>query len=163
MSKQELGCQKKWALCSTQGALKVGQVKSLSLLMKSLCTRPHTCTVSITTARQDGKSRQRWSSQQTHGRSRCGSVMLLIYITNRSETHQLRMSWVLRLDTYLYEDYLRKFLSNSLQDNLCIYVFMHGFLRSFPSQEFIYLFAYKYFCCSQAHFGLKVCSHAHCE
>lgn len=47
MSKHELGMSKK-SLCSTRGILKMGQVKSLSLLMKSLCTEPHTCTVSIT-------------------------------------------------------------------------------------------------------------------
>lgn len=60
--------------------------------------------------------------------------------------HQHQMSWVLKLDTYSYEDYAGKFLSNLFQDNLCIYVFMHGFLYPFSSQEFIYLFAYKHFC-----------------
>lgn len=75
VSKQELRCQK--ALRSAQ---KMGQVKSLSLLMKSLCTEPHTCTVSITAVKQDGKSRQcqssQWDTQVRQMQQQCNAVTL---------------------------------------------------------------------------------------
>lgn len=94
--KTGLGLSKK-ALCSTQGIRKMGHVKSLSLLMKSLCTEPHTCTVSITTVKQEGKSRQCCSIQQTHRWSRCSraAAMLFLYIMNSSEIYQLWMSCIL--------------------------------------------------------------------
>ncbi len=36
--------------------------------MKSLCTEPHTCTVSITTVKQEGKSRQQQSNPWTQAK-----------------------------------------------------------------------------------------------
>lgn len=134
----------------------MGQVKiSLSLLMKSLCTGPHTCTVSITTVKQDGKSRQH---RQTHVKQ---LQQLLLYITNVSEMHQIWTS-VLRLNIYLYEDYFKKFyLIHCKTIYAFMYLCMNGLQCSFPSRLTCF-FAYKYFCCSQAQFGLKFCSCAFC-
>lgn len=128
--KTGVGMSEKKLPSSTQGILKIGQVKCLSLLMKSLCTEPHTCTVSITTVKQDWKSRQCWSRQPTLRWSRCISVMLLLqdwYVAALS-------AW-----THLYDDYFRKFLL--IYQKKMLFLFMH-----------LYIYAWRVF---YVHFQLK--------
>lgn len=110
VSEQEFWCQRS-ALWSSQSRQKMGQVKSLSLLMKSLSIGPHTCTVSITRAEHGGKSRSTRQKQRSHNKksSKCIECLApLIYM---------------------------KIMFGSF--NL-IYVFMHGFLFvSTPGNDFL--------------------------
>lgn len=115
VSEQEFWCQRS-ALWSSQSRLKMGQVKSLSLLMKSLSIGPHTCTVSITTAEHGGKSRSTRQMQRSN-----------IVTTIRRAANALSA----RLHTYLYEDYVWKF-----RPHLCIYAWFSVFVST-PGNDFL--------------------------
>jgi len=127
---------------SNQGFLKMGQEKILSLLMMSLCTKSHTCTVSITAVHQERKSQQCWSSQQTLRWGRSRHVMFVLHIMSRTVMYQTWMSpKAKRISTKITLGRSYLICCKIIFFHLCIYAFMHELFSVFISeQEFAFCF-----------------------
>lgn len=136
----------KKALC-TPGILKIGQVKPLSLLMKSLCTEPHTCSFNYhsETGKEIPTVLLQPADTQVKQMQQCDAVTLHCEQGWYHSAFNELFAW-----SHLYADHFRKFLlfDNAWRGNaffifffvyLFIYAFMHGWVFVFISMPIVYL------------------------
>lgn len=115
--------------------------------MKSLCTEPHTCTVSITAVKQAGKSRQCRSSLSTHRWSRCSHICSSI---SSAGAKYISFDWAQLSGwaPFLYKYYFRQSLFIVSFMHLCIYAWTLFCIHS-QAKIWFTVYAYQYIYYSQ--------------